>query len=93
MSGPCVNLGGFTTLGTLAALMEGARLVVCNDTGISHLAAALRTPSVVVFVSSDPRRWAPLDATRHRPVHATASIDPVRDVLTEAGRVLDLRRW
>lgn len=68
MRAPAVNLAGRTTLGTLAALVEGARLVVCNDTGMSHVAAAMRTPSVVVACGSDPRRWRPLDGARHRVV-------------------------
>jgi ADP-heptose:LPS heptosyltransferase len=66
MRSATLDLAGRTTLGTLAALLEGARLLVSGDTGVSHLAAALRVPSVVVFTSSDRARWAPLDRALHR---------------------------
>ena len=66
MAAPALHLTGATTLGGLAALVARARLVVCNDTGISHIAAATRTPSVVIASGSDTRRWAPLDHERHR---------------------------
>lgn len=70
MQKPALNVAGCTTLGVAAALLERAALLITNDTGISHLAAALGTPSVIVFLASDPERWAPLDGTRHRPVVA-----------------------
>ncbi len=65
MRHPAVDLTGHTTLWTLGALIASARLLVCNDTGVSHVAAATRTPSVVVACGSDVARWAPLDARRH----------------------------
>jgi ADP-heptose:LPS heptosyltransferase len=66
MAAPALHLAGATSLGGLAALVARAQLVVCNDTGISHVAAALRTPSAVVALGSDTRRWAPLNRERHR---------------------------
>jgi ADP-heptose:LPS heptosyltransferase len=64
-----VDLCGRTDVGTLAALYARARVVVSNDTGAAHVAAAVRAPSVVVFPSDgDLDRWAPLDRRRHRPV-------------------------
>ena len=63
---PALDLTGLTSLGGLAALVARARLVLANDTGISHIAAALKAPSVIVASGSDPRRWAPLERRRHR---------------------------
>lgn len=62
-----VDLCGRTpSVWTLGALVERAAIVMANDTGISHVAAALRTPSVIVASGSDVARWAPLDAALHR---------------------------
>lgn len=71
MHSPAINAAGPVALGAMAALIKMARLLICNDTGVSHIAAGLRVPSVVIFSTSDPTRWAPLDHGLHRIV-----IDP-----------------
>lgn len=76
MQADSLNLAGRTNLGALATLLTRARLVVCNDTGVSHLAAALKVPSVVVFTISDPDRWAPLNDVLHRAIYDTSGISP-----------------
>ena len=65
MRRPVVSLAGRTTLWTLGALLRRSRLLVCNDTGVSHVAAALGTRSVVVSLGADVARWAPRDHARH----------------------------
>lgn len=54
------------SIGAMAALMSRARLLISNDTGVSHIAAGLKLSSVVIFSKADIRRWAPLDTQRHR---------------------------
>jgi ADP-heptose:LPS heptosyltransferase len=76
MREPAIDLSGRTTLGGLAALIARARLLVCNDTGVSHVAAAMRTPSVVVACGSDPQRWAPLNRELHRVLYREIDCRP-----------------
>ena len=52
-------LAGRTDLERLAAVVGSAGRVVCSDTGMAHLATALRTPSVVLFGPEPPSRWGP----------------------------------
>jgi ADP-heptose:LPS heptosyltransferase len=83
----CLDLAGRTGLGALAALLRDARLLVCNDTGVSHVAAALGTPSVVISTGDNPDRWAPADGRRHRVLCRERGVSP-HDVLLEAHRLL-----
>jgi ADP-heptose:LPS heptosyltransferase len=88
MRAPSVNCAANVPIGALAALLSRARLLVTNDTGVSHVAAGLRLPSVVMFFATDPTRWAPLDRRRHRVVHDPAGID-ASSVLRVALQLLD----
>lgn len=62
MDGRVVNLAGLTTLPELAALFRQARLVIGNDSGPLHLAAAVGTPVVALFGCPDPARVGPYGA-------------------------------
>lgn len=50
-------------VGTFAALLAGARLVVANDSGPGHLAAAVGAPLVSVFGVTEPEKTRPWGAS------------------------------
>jgi len=76
MEEDAILMAGRTDLWSLAALLEGAAGLVCNETGLSHLAAALKVPSVVVSCGSDVQRWSPLDRELHRVIAADVDCRP-----------------
>lgn len=60
MQQPATILAGKTTLRQLAACLEQARVFISNDTGILHLAAALRRPVVALYGPTSPTLTGPL---------------------------------
>ena len=56
---PVANIAAQTSLSELVVLLKNAKLVVSNDTGPGHIAAALSTPLVLMFSWSNPARIAP----------------------------------
>jgi len=72
---PVLDLAGQTDFGTFAAAIAGLDLLVTNDTGASHVAAAVGTRSVILFGPSRPGHWAPLDGLRHRALDAVTLAD------------------
>jgi ADP-heptose:LPS heptosyltransferase len=60
-----VNLAGKTSLGVVAALIKHAHLLIANCTGVSHIAAATRTPSLIISMDGEPFRWGPMNRSLH----------------------------
>ncbi|HOG47073.1 MAG TPA: glycosyltransferase family 9 protein [Anaerolineae bacterium] len=57
---PAVSWAGQSSLAELAALIEMADLVITNNTGPAHIAAAVRTPVVDLFAwTNPPEQWRP----------------------------------
>ncbi len=59
-----ISLAGETSLPLLAALLQRAALLVTNDSGPMHMAAALGVPLVVAFGPASPDRFAPRGPAR-----------------------------
>ncbi len=58
-SPPVLNLAGRTTLRELCAVLKLCRVLLTNDTGPMHVAAAVGTPVVVPFGSTSPELTGP----------------------------------
>jgi len=76
--GGVLNLAGRTSLRQLMALLKLCRVVVTNDTGPMHVAAALGTPVVVPFGSTSPELTGPglPGDTRHHLLRTDAACAP-----------------
>lgn len=62
LTAPHTAFVGVFSLPELAALASLARLYLGNDTGLTHLAAAVGAPTVMLLGPSDPARYAPFVA-------------------------------
>ncbi|QHS63839.1 glycosyltransferase family 9 protein [Chitinophaga agri] len=83
-----MNTAGRTTLGSLGVLIKNARALLSNCTGVSHMAAAFETPSVVISMDGEPGRWAPLNKQLHYTIDWTSEPD-YEIVLRQGMRLLE----
>jgi ADP-heptose:LPS heptosyltransferase len=72
-------VAGKTGLLDLCSLVAASASVICGDTGVAHLATALRTPSVVLFGPTPPSVWGPPEAPEHRVIWRGQKGDPHAD--------------
>jgi len=86
-----LNVVGRLSLRALAALLQKAHVVVSNDSGPMHLAAAVGTPVVALFGTEDPgshpKRWGPWGAG-HTVIHKPLEQITVDEVLAATQRYL-----
>jgi heptosyltransferase-1 len=69
------------SLPALATLLAGARAVVGVDTGLSHLAVALKVPTVAIYTATEPGLTGVLGAAFHRNLGGPGRIPEAADVL------------
>jgi len=90
----CLNLAGRTSLPRLAALMSRCSVVIGNDSGGVHLAAAAGAPVIVIFGITNPAKTKPLGhrvvvlqdsplADRHVPRQSTAAENYLKNISAE----------
>ena len=75
-----LSYAGILDLPQLWRLLEHARLLVCLDSGVSHLAKLAGTPSVVLYGPGTPALFGPGSFWREHPFRAVTIPDfPCRD--------------
>jgi ADP-heptose:LPS heptosyltransferase len=71
MEYPAIDLTGQTSLGEVGQLIKTASLLISNCTGVSHIASAVCTPSIVISMDGEPERWGPLNTDLHKTIDWT----------------------
>jgi lipopolysaccharide heptosyltransferase III len=71
------------SLSEVAALAVRSAIFVGNDSGIAHIAAAVGTPSVVIFGSSNRAHWSPWNKAAAEVVYETMPCQPCHGYFCE----------
>ena len=78
------------SLGELAAAFERCRIVVSNDTGPSHISAAVGTPTLVLMAGNDGPSQFAVRGDRHTLIYGESILAiSIDDVRTATGRMLE----
>ena len=88
MAGAHPLLAPQLSIAELAGLIDGARLVVGVDTGLTHLAAALGRPTLALFAASDPALTGVYGGNRIRNLGARGRPPAAAEAIAAAGELL-----
>ena len=81
-----IEIAANLPLPELANALAGCRRFIGHDSGVSHLAAAVGTPSVLLFGPTDPAMWAPpggnVRVIHHGPAVDAISVEEVLEALS-----------
>lgn len=78
----CIDLAGRVSLEELAVLLERCDLVLGNDGGPPHLAAALGTRTVTLFGPESPEKYGPPKEGGHHVVYSGLMCSPCLNIYT-----------
>ncbi|VAW99211.1 hypothetical protein MNBD_GAMMA23-1491 [hydrothermal vent metagenome] len=83
-----VNIQKAMSLDDTLTLLQGAAVVVCNDTGIRNLAICCTTPTVGIFFSTVPYRYWPRYGQHEAVFQANGSMPAVDSVLMVTNKII-----
>jgi heptosyltransferase II len=83
MQGPALDLSGQTSLGVAMGLVERCSFFTTNDSGLMHIAAALKVPTVAVFGPTDPVATGPIGPHTRIVRHDTSCAPCLKPECTE----------
>lgn len=75
MNHTSIIAAGRTTLGSMAALIGDAYALISNCTGPAHIAAALKTRSIIISMDGEPERWTYQEDNLHYALDWTKNPD------------------
>jgi ADP-heptose:LPS heptosyltransferase len=81
MDTPGINLSGSMTISQMAAFLEEVHLLITNDSGLLHLAAAMEVPTVSIFGPESPDRIARRDEEKHAIIYTPQPCSPCISML------------
>jgi ADP-heptose:LPS heptosyltransferase len=81
-------LGEILPLPELSALLKRCDLFISSDSGVMHLATAVGTPTLAIFIHSDPQKYGPR-GEKNKVIYSPAGKVDLKQVLEEAEKMVD----
>ncbi len=89
---PYRDLTGRIGIATAAAVIADLDALLTTDSGPAHLAYATGTPSVTLFLDSDPQRWGPPAPGPHVVLDGRGATVPAPQVIADSANAAGISR-